>query len=124
MSDIELNRKRSFGVVYGDPEIGYEQDRNYFRHDGSLHTLKATSMQVRQTDRGPDTPPDWMLAFNALSDQMKALASVVQGKPSAKEQKEAKSAALSASAKARWAERRAAAEIAARAKDPSDPVDA
>lgn len=120
MSDIELNRKRHFGVVYGDPEIGYEQDRNFFRHDGSLHTRNTVPLQVRQTDTGPAQAPDWMLAFNALSDQIKALASIVQGKPSVKAQKEAKSAALSAAAKARWAERRATEKP----KDPSDPVDA
>lgn len=33
--DGKLDRKRSFGVVYGDPNIGFMQDNKPFRHDGS-----------------------------------------------------------------------------------------
>ncbi len=38
MSDTQrLDRKRSYGTVYGDPNIGFMQDEKYYRHDGYLY---------------------------------------------------------------------------------------
>jgi hypothetical protein len=34
-----LDRKRSFGTVFNEPNIGFEQDGKYFRHDGTLYSL-------------------------------------------------------------------------------------
>lgn len=34
---LKLDRKRSFGVVYNDPNIGYAQDGHHFRPDGTLY---------------------------------------------------------------------------------------
>lgn len=33
----KLDRKRSYGVVYGDPNIGFMQDGKGYRHDGRLY---------------------------------------------------------------------------------------
>lgn len=33
----KLDRKRSYGTVYNDPNIGFVQDEKYFRHDGRLY---------------------------------------------------------------------------------------
>jgi hypothetical protein len=32
-----LDRKRSYGTVYNDPNIGFVQDEKYYRHDGYLY---------------------------------------------------------------------------------------
>lgn len=34
--DVKLDRKRSYGTVYGDPNIGFVQDNKNFRVDGTL----------------------------------------------------------------------------------------
>lgn len=35
MSEVgKLDRKRSYGTVYGDPNVGFVQDEKSFRHDG------------------------------------------------------------------------------------------
>ena len=33
----KLDRARSFGTVYGDPNCGFFQDGKPFRHDGTLY---------------------------------------------------------------------------------------
>ena len=35
--EIKLDRKRSYGTVYGDPNVGFVQDERHFRHDGSVY---------------------------------------------------------------------------------------
>lgn len=37
MTDVKLDRKRSYGTVYGDAQVGYIQDNLEFRHDGAVH---------------------------------------------------------------------------------------
>ncbi len=34
---LKLDRKRSFGTVYNDPNIGFVQDERNFRPDGTLY---------------------------------------------------------------------------------------
>lgn len=36
VDDGRLDRKRSYGTVYGDPNIGFVQDNKNFRVDGTL----------------------------------------------------------------------------------------
>lgn len=43
----KLDRKRSFGVVYGDPNIGFMQDNKPFRHDGSPYIPAPTTPTVK-----------------------------------------------------------------------------
>jgi len=47
---LKLDRKRSFGTVYNDPNIGFVQDERYFRADGTLYispepTLKGDGVK-------------------------------------------------------------------------------
>lgn len=44
MEPKKLDRKRSFGTVYGDPNVGFVQDDRYFRHDGTLYEVPATAI--------------------------------------------------------------------------------
>lgn len=48
MSDeIKLNRAKSYGTVFGDPNIGFVQDGFSFRHDGTrLHAPAAAPVDV------------------------------------------------------------------------------
>ena len=41
---MQLDRKRSYGVVYGDPQIGFMQDERAYRHDGTLHESSAAKL--------------------------------------------------------------------------------
>lgn len=83
-----LNRKKSFGTVYGHPQIGYEQEGEVFKHDGTLHI--------------PDPPkpvaeaPDVLKAIEGLSSQVKDLKEPKGPDP-----------ARSEAARKIWAERRA-----------------
>ena len=36
MTEDKLDRSKSFGIVYGHPELGFVQAGRYFRHDGTL----------------------------------------------------------------------------------------
>ena len=36
MEHLKLDRKRSYGTVYGDPHVGFVQDGSSFRPDGTL----------------------------------------------------------------------------------------
>jgi len=46
-----LDRKRSFGVVYGDPNIGYMQDNKPFRHDGTRFEPPAPPIPTVKPDQ-------------------------------------------------------------------------
>jgi hypothetical protein len=55
--EIKLDRKRSFGTVYNDPNIGFAQDNRHFRHDGTLYvppeTPKPTEVKVETPAEAP-----------------------------------------------------------------------
>jgi acyl-CoA thioesterase len=83
---MELNRKKPFGTVYGDPRIGYEQDGFEFKHDGTLHAKAQPPPVVPaapSVDQFPtassvatanDIPaPQVMQALEKLSSQIKEL---------------------------------------------------
>lgn len=81
---MELNRKKSFGTVYGDPRIGYEQDGFEFKHDGTLHAPPnppvVATPSVEQLPTAASVPtagdipaPQVMRALEQLSSQIKEL---------------------------------------------------
>lgn len=41
-----LDRTRDYGVVIGDPKIGFDQDGAFFAHDGSFLQIWATPHQL------------------------------------------------------------------------------
>lgn len=51
MIEAGLDRKRSFGVVYGDPNIGYMQDNKPFRHDGSPYLPASAAIPTVKPDQ-------------------------------------------------------------------------
>lgn len=86
----KLDRKKSYGTVYGDPKVGFVQDDKYFRHDGTL--------LVEEPNSTTTTPPE------SKAVESKALDAVPKvQKPRSDEQKAAQSEAM----KKIWAERRA-----------------
>jgi hypothetical protein len=44
MSEGKLDRKRSYGTVYGHSGIGFMQDDKPFRHDGTAYVEPVTSV--------------------------------------------------------------------------------
>lgn len=104
-----LNRKKSFGTVYGDAQIGYEQDGLMFRHDGSLHGKEPV---VKAPDPAPTAEafptaaqipesPKVLSALEALSAQIKDL------KPEVKPEMKGPDPARSEAARKIWLDRRA-----------------
>jgi hypothetical protein len=53
--DDKLDRKRSYGTVYGDPNVGFIQDGKSYRPDGSLYSPPAppTKVEPVQEERRP-----------------------------------------------------------------------
>lgn len=54
--DGKLDRTRSFGVVYGDPNIGFMQDNKPFRHDGRPVIPNPPPNPVTKADSLPGIP--------------------------------------------------------------------
>jgi len=54
----KLNKARPHGIVYGDPQIGYEQDGKQYRHDLSLYVPEAPVTEQQQQQADPDSDPD------------------------------------------------------------------
>lgn len=53
----KLDRKRSYGTVYNDPNIGFVQDEKYFRHDGYLYVPPDPLLSaLKVTDKGFEGP--------------------------------------------------------------------
>lgn len=48
----KLDKKRSHGTIYGDPNIGYFQDGKHYRHDGTLYVSKAEAPKTESVDLG------------------------------------------------------------------------
>lgn len=94
-----LDRKRSFGTVYGHPSIGFEQDQRPYRHDGTLHV--EPEKPAASVEAPPAQPaavsPEVLKVLEGLSSQIKDL------KPESK----APDPARSEAARRIWAERRA-----------------
>ena len=57
MSEIyKLDRKRSYGIVTGDPNIGFVQDGNTYRHDGTLFAKNGEEAPVVAQGQGTIPP--------------------------------------------------------------------
>lgn len=115
MTAVTLNRKKSFGTVYGHPQIGYAQDDHEFRHDGTLHVPEPEKPKTLPTAESVPTTaqitsvPEVLLAIEGISSQLKDLKEPKGPDP-----------ARSEAARKIWAERRAReAELANEA--PVDP---
>lgn len=117
MSTQLLDRKRSYGTVYGDPQIGYEQDGRMFRHDGTAHVFipvkKPDVPAVPTAESFPtasqiaDTPV--LKAIETLSSQIKEMKSEPKGPDPAR----------SEAARKIWADRRAREAEVAHADSPT-----
>lgn len=113
----KLDRKRSYGTVYGDPSIGFIQDELPYRHDGTLHpsAAKDAAPSAEQFPTAASMPtandaPQVMRAIEALASQISEL------KP---EGPKAPDPARSEKMRQIWVERRA--REAAAAPPPTEP---
>lgn len=53
----KLDRKRSYGTVYNDPNIGFVQDEKYYRHDGYLYVPPDPLLgALKFSDKGLEGP--------------------------------------------------------------------
>ncbi len=79
METAKLDRKRSYGLVYGDPNIGFMQDELPYRHDGTLLPPKEgpsppAPPTAASFPTASDIPsPQVLQAIEALSSQIKEL---------------------------------------------------
>jgi hypothetical protein len=99
MIELSLNRKKSYGTVYGHPQIGYEQEGQVFRHDGTVHIEppKPAATDVSTMTAVPAAiTPDVLKAIEGISSQIKDLKEPKGPDP-----------ARSEAARKIWAERRA-----------------
>ncbi len=122
----KLDRKRSYGTVYGDPSVGFMQDELPYRHDGTLHPSAAAKSEPAVTPAVPTvndfptaasiatTPPQLMQALEALSGQIKELKSEPKVEPP-----KAPDPARSEAMRKIWVERRA--REAAASANPEQP---
>ena len=117
-SRANLDHKRSYGTVYGHPQIGYEQEGQQFKHDGTVWTPEppkpavAPAASVDVIPAAPVTPatsPEVLKALEGLSSQLKDLKEPKGPDP-----------ARSEAARKIWADRRAReAEVTNEAPDTS-----
>lgn len=101
----KLDRKHSYGTVYGHPQIGYVQGDQEFKHDGTLHIPEPEKPKVAATlptaDAFPTaaqiaSAPEVLRAIEGISSQLKDLKEPKGPDP-----------ARSEAARRIWAERRA-----------------
>lgn len=102
-----LNRKKSFGQVYGHSQIGYEQDGLQFRHDGTLHSPEPSEPE-KISD--PGFPPVQTV------ESLPTAAQLADSK-NAPETPRVPDPARSEAARRIWAERRAREAEASRTSD-------
>jgi hypothetical protein len=115
-----LNRKKSFGTVYGHPQIGYEQDGLMFKHDGALHVPEPDKPRVTSVPTVDSLPgasqvgtaPEVLKAIEGLSSQIKDL----------KTEPKSPDPARSEAARRIWAERRAREAGATHEASVADPA--
>ncbi len=124
MNTQKLDRKRSYGTVYGDPSIGFFQDEVPYKHDGTVHQSAAAS--TPSAPPAPATPvvptaemfptaqtlpeaPQMLRALEELSSQIRDL----KAEPPKPESPKAPDPARSEAARRIWIERRAREAAAA-----------
>lgn len=78
MNQDKLNRKASYGTVYGHPQIGYEQNGQQFKHDDTLYSPQPEGPKAAPTLQAVPTvaqlpSPDVLKAIEGLSSQIKTL---------------------------------------------------
>jgi len=78
MNQDKLNRKASYGTVYGHPQIGYEQNGQQFKHDDTLYAPEPAGTKAGVTvDAVPTAAqlpsPDVLKAIEGLSSQIQNL---------------------------------------------------
>ncbi len=78
MNQDKLNRKASYGTVYGHPQIGYEQGGRQFKHDDTLCSFETEVPKVAPTVPAVPTvaqlpSPEVLKAIEGLSSQIKTL---------------------------------------------------
>lgn len=81
MTQDKLNRKASYGTVYGHPQIGYEQNGQQFKHDDTLYSpapeVPKAVPPAPTVDAIPTAAqlpsPDVLKAIEGLSSQIKNL---------------------------------------------------
>lgn len=83
MQPQKLDRKRSYGTVYGDPNVGFIQDELPYRHDGTLQpntAVSATPPPAATVPTAASFPtaseiptPEVIRALAELSSQIKEL---------------------------------------------------
>lgn len=121
MSTILLNRKKSFGTVYGHTQIGYEQDGQMFRHDGTLHAaepekpkgiVSPPTVDALPTVTQATNTPEVLKAIEGLSSQIKDLKTEPKGPDPAR----------SEAARKIWADRRAREAGAAHESSTAEPA--
>ncbi len=120
----KLDRKRSYGTVYGDPNIGFFQDELPYRHDGTLH---PSALPAPPKDPAPPDAASFpsaasvptandipvLQALEALSSQIKEL------KPEPPEPAKTPDPARSELMRKIWVERRAREAAAAAQPEPA-----
>jgi len=70
----KLDTKRSYGTVYGDPNIGFVQDNKYFKPDGTPYEPSVAPLAVKAEEKPapePEVAPDKRRA--AQSEAMKRI---------------------------------------------------
>jgi len=98
----KLDHKRSYGTVYGHPQIGYAQDGQEFKHDGTLHIPEPEKPKAVLTPVTAEVAsvaqvsPEVLKAIEGISSQLKDLKEPKGPDP-----------ARSEAARKIWAERRA-----------------
>ena len=124
MTTEQLDRKRSYGTVYGDPHVGFEQDGRMFRHDGMPHSPQVksaigpaiTAQPPPPTLTVPATPaavaPEVLKALEGISSQIKELKPDLKGPDPAR----------SEMARRVWADRRAREAQATESETPAEPA--
>lgn len=67
----KLDRKRSYGTVYGDPNIGFVQDERYYRHDGELYVPPDALLgTLKFSDKGLEGPGVTDVAPNMVAEKL------------------------------------------------------
>lgn len=69
MSDIDkLDRKRSYGIVNGDPNIRFIQDGHSYGHDGMLFARSGTEPPIVPQGQGTIPPAETTETLQTVDD--------------------------------------------------------
>lgn len=102
MNAQKLDRKRSYGIVYGDPSIGFFQDELPYKHDGTLHPSAAAPNPPQTAPASPPVTPPTADQF-PTADTLPETIEASQVKPEIPKPDPARSEMM----RKIWAERRA-----------------